>query len=96
MGGSIRLRIANSLGLLYLPTITAPRSSLLRAGVWLCLTHADTQMVPAGDPCPSFAMQQQIPGLLPGTGANRFAVLQSIEVLGNRVGCLAAAALRLS
>jgi hypothetical protein len=74
MGGSIRLRIASSLGLLYLPTITAPRSSLLRAGVWLCLTRAGTQMVSAGDPCPSFATQQQIPGLLPGTGANRFAI----------------------
>jgi hypothetical protein len=43
MGRRVRLRTPNSLGFLYLPTITALRSSLLEAGVLLCLTLALTQ-----------------------------------------------------
>jgi hypothetical protein len=33
-----------------------------------------TTWVMQGDPCPSITMQQQIPGLLPGTGAIRLAI----------------------
>jgi hypothetical protein len=73
MGGSVRLRTTSSLELLYLPTISALRSSLLGAGSLLRLTRRTTWVM-QGDPCPSITMQQQIPGLLPGTGAIRLAI----------------------
>lgn len=68
--GSVRLRTTNSLGIVYLPAYSVLRSSLLEAGSWFRLTpsHACAR---AGDPCPSVTTQQQIPGLLPGTGAHR-------------------------
>jgi hypothetical protein len=73
MGGSVRLRTTNSLGLLYLPTVSALRTSFLGAGLLLRLTPGATKAVPR-DPNPSVAMQQQIPGPLPGTGAIRLAI----------------------
>jgi len=73
MGGLVRLRTTNSLGFLYLPTVSALRTSFLGAGLLLRLTRGSAEAVPR-DPNPSVATQQQIPGLLPGTGAIRLAI----------------------
>lgn len=66
----IRLRITSSLGLVYLPAVAVLRSSLLGAGSWFRLTPPRA-FARGDDPCPSGTTQQQIPGLLPGTGAHR-------------------------
>ncbi len=53
--------------------IAALRSSLIGAGLSLRLTRA-IRNANRCDPCPSATTQQQIPGLLPGTGALRSSI----------------------